>query len=210
MKWQIDSHVKHENNVVLLEKKYFCILEEECTLGYATHTEVILKNNSSSNRCSDDNFVPPVNSQEPKNNDFGFIPPVNDDANTMPHNQIVSTNVGHDVQQVLLLFVKADSGNSIISDLKSEMKLSPRYSDELYLETMNLWVGTRKQFDEKMASDFSHVESKGDVPKLDFVIIQLQLHKDCQGYQQGASSIERINFFKHICNQELSIVRFSN
>lgn len=75
---------------------------------------------------------------------------------------------------------------------------------------MNLWVGSKKQFDENIVSDFSLADSKGEIPKLDFVIIQIQLCDNFSGYQKGASSIDRMNFLKHICDKELSIVRFSN
>ncbi len=209
MKWIIDSHIKHDNNAILLEKKYFCIFEKECTFGYATYSEVILKNEDSHSRYKEDNFIPPEAPRGDQSNDSGFIPPVTSEPTDtqVSHSHIFSQQDNH--RQVLLLFVKADSGNNIITALKSEMKLSPKYSDDLYIETMNLWVGTEKEFNTNFATDFSHEDSKGDIPKLDFIILQIQLHGDFKGYKMGASSVERMNFFKQICEKELTISRIS-
>lgn len=210
MKWLKDSHIKHEHDAILLEKEYFCILDKECMFGYATRSEVILKNGNSSSHFTEDTFVPPVNTWEHKNTDSQFVPPVNDDED--PHTDSSSfTGVSkREVQNVLLLFVKADSGSSIITTLKSEMKLSPKYVDDLYLETMNLWVGTKESFNRDFASDFSLDNHKGDIPKLEFVIIQVQFVGNFKGYHKGANSMERMEFFKQICKAELPIVRLSN
>lgn len=209
MKWIIDSRIKHDSNAILLEKEYFCIFEEECTFGYATHSEVILKNEDSSSRYKEDNFVPPVTSRDDQSDDSGFVPPVNTETTDTQVSHSHSFPQQNNLHQVLLLFVKADSGNNIITALKSEMKLSSKYSDDLYIETMNLWVGTEKEFDTHFAVDFSQEDSKGDIPKLDFVILQIQLYGDFNGYKKGDSSVERINFFKQICDKKLTVSRIS-
>lgn len=210
MKWIIDSHIKHEDNKTLLVNRYFCLLDRKCILGYTKHSEVICRNERTTSSSSIDTFISPINSQENKYVDTSFVPPIKDDSIediSYPSNSEVTK---YGIQNILLLFVKADSGNNIISALKSKMKLSPIYFDNLYLETMNLWVGSKKQFDENIVSDFSLADSKGEIPKLDFVIIQIQLCDNFSGYQKGASSIDRMNFLKHICDKELSIARFSN
>ena len=209
MKLIIDSRIKHDSNAILLEKEYFCIFEEECTFGYTTHSEVILKNEDSSSRYKEDDFIPPVTSRGDQSDDSGFVPPVTSETTDTQVSHSHSFPQQNNLHQVLLLFVKADSGNNIITALKSEMKLSPKYSDDLYIETMNLWVGTEKEFDTNFAVDFSHEDSKGDIPKLDFVILKIQLHGEFNGYKMGASSVDRMNFFKQICEKELTVSRIS-
>ena len=88
--------------------------------------------------------------------------------------------------------------------------MSENHSDELYLNTMNIWVGAERDFNDKIESDFSLNESKGDIPQLDFVILQILLPDNIPGYQIGLSSGERIDFFNIICENELPIIRFSN
>lgn len=210
MKWIIDSHIKHEDNATLLVNRYFCLLEKKCILGYTKHSEVIYRNEKTTSSSSVDTFISPINSQENNSDDSSFVPPIKDDSVddiSYPSNSEVTK---YGIEKVLLLFVKADSGSNIISALKSKMKLLPNYFDNLYLETMNLWVGSKKQFDEEIVSDFSLADSKGEIPKLDFVIIQIQLCDNFSGYQKGANNIDRMDFLKHICDKELSIVRFSN
>lgn len=209
MKIFIDSRIKHNNNAILFEKDYFCFLDEECFLGYVTHSEVILKNEDSSSCYSEDGFVPPVTSKVGHSDDSGFTPPVTTEVSDTQDIHPEMSSQQNILQQVLLLFVKADSGNNVISALEAEMKLSPKYADDLYIETMNLWVGTEKEFNEVVAPDFSHEDSKGDIPKLDFVIIQVQLHGDFEGYKMGANTIDRMKFFQQICNKELAITRIS-
>lgn len=210
MKWIIDSRIKHDCNAILLEKEYFCIFEEECTFGYATHSEVILKNEDSPSRYKEDNFIHPVTSKDDQSDDSGFVPPATSETTNTQVSHSHSFSRQNNLLQVLLLFVKADSGNNIITALKSEMKLSPKYSDDLYIETMNLWVGNEDEFNTNFAPDFSLEDSKGDIPKLDFFILQIHLHGDFHGYRMGDSSIERMDFFKQICEKELTISGISN
>lgn len=199
---------KHKKDTIFFEKEYFGILENECSLGFVTKSEMICKENNSSDCSSKDSFVPPFSESSHDSQDSSFVPPVGDNMDA--RSEMLGKTTKDDEQQVLLLFVKADSGSSIITSLKSEMKLSSKYSDDLYLETMNLWAGTQDQFEEEIISDFSLAESKGDIPKLDFVIMQIKLCDKFQGYQIEASSAERMEFFKHICEKGCPIVRISN
>lgn len=110
---------------------------------------------------------------------------------------------------ILVLFVKADSGKELLKKLSVTERLSSDISEELYLNIMNLWMGSFMDFHNHFADPFKSTESRGTTPALDFVMLKIDLQLQYGGLRKGKSNIERMNAFEKLCEDNTRISQIS-
>lgn len=110
---------------------------------------------------------------------------------------------------ILLLFVKAENGGNLLREISSTMQLHSEQSEDLYLNVINIWMGTAEDFNTFFASSFNQRESRGDSALLDFVILKIDLPVQYGGLRKGKSSIERMNAIGKLCDDNVRISQIS-
>lgn len=110
---------------------------------------------------------------------------------------------------VLVLFVKAGAGEELLKKLSIAGQLSGDVSEELYLNIMNLWMGSFMDFHDHFADSFNSAESRGATPALDFVMLKIDLQLQYGGLRKGKGSIERINAIEKLCEDNTRISQIS-
>jgi len=110
---------------------------------------------------------------------------------------------------VLVLFVKADAGKELLKKLSVVGHLSGDVSEELYLNIMNLWMGSSVDFHNHFADAFSSAENRGSTTALDFVMLKIDLQLQYGGLRKGKGSIERMNAIEKLCDDNACISQIS-
>lgn len=110
---------------------------------------------------------------------------------------------------VLVLFVKADSGEELLKKLSITGQLSSEVSEELYLNIMNLWMGSLMDFHNYFADSFNSAENRGTTSALDFVMLKIDLQLQYGGLRKGKGSIERMNAIEKLCEDNTHISQIS-
>ena len=123
------------------------------------------------------------------------------------HSQKRTWEETHD--DTLVLFVKADAGEDLLKKLSIDRQLSSNVSEELYLNTMNLWMGSFIDFHNHFADSFNFVESRGTTPTLDFVMLKIDLQLQYGGLRKGKGNIERMNAIEKLCEDNTRISQIS-
>lgn len=112
--------------------------------------------------------------------------------------------------EVLVLFVKADAGEGLLKKLSVTWQLSSEMSEDLYLNTMNLWMGSSVDFRNQFTDAFNSAESKGATAALDFVMLKIDLKLQYGGLRKGKGNIERMNAIEKLCEDNARISQISN
>ena len=86
---------------------------------------------------------------------------------------------------VLVLLVKADAGEELLKKLSVTGQLSSEMSEDLYLNIMNLWMGSSLDFHNHFSDAFNSAESKGATAALDFVMLKIDLQLQYGGLRKG-------------------------
>lgn len=110
---------------------------------------------------------------------------------------------------VLVLLVKADAGEELLKKLSVTGQLSSEMSEDLYLNIMNLWMGSSSDFHNHFNDAFNSAESKGATAALDFVMLKIDLQLQYGGLRKGKSNIERMNAIEKLCEDNTSISQIS-
>lgn len=111
---------------------------------------------------------------------------------------------------ILILFVKAESGSKLLKEITNTMQLHSEQSEDLYLNVINIWMGSAEDFNTNFANSFNQKESRGDSALLDFVMLKIDLRVQYGGLRKGKSSIERMNAIGKLCDDNASISQISN
>lgn len=111
---------------------------------------------------------------------------------------------------VLILFVKADGGDKLLREIANSQQLQSDLSEDLYLNVINIWMGTTADFNRLFANCFVLRESRGNSAPLDFVMIKIDLQFQYGGLRKGKSSIERMNAIGKLCDDNVRISQISN
>lgn len=192
MKILLNSTLKETSQKIILEKEYFCILDHSTLLGIKKECDNIDK----------PLYTPP--------SDPPFITPVYIEEEEPVASQPRSDKKNFLKQDIILvLFVKASAGFNLLKQIKEQGALSPECADELYLHTMNLWVGDQSSFDKYIYPDFNMIEQHSNIPTLDYVMVQTYLPKKYSGFEKDAKSVDRIRFINEICFDRLPIIKIS-
>lgn len=110
---------------------------------------------------------------------------------------------------VLVLLVKADAGEELLKKLSVTRQLSSEMSEDLYLNIMNLWMGSSLDFHNHFSDAFNSAESKGATAALDFVMLKIDLQLQYGGLRKGKSNIERMNAIEKLCEDNTCISQIS-
>ncbi len=111
--------------------------------------------------------------------------------------------------EVLVLFVKADAGEDLLKKLSVTWQLSSEMSEDLYLNTMNIWMGSSINFHNQFTDAFNSAESKGATAALDFVMLKIDLKLQYGGLRKGKGNIERMNAIEKLCEDNARISQIS-
>lgn len=110
---------------------------------------------------------------------------------------------------ILILFVKAKSGDNLLREITGNMQLNSEQSEDLYLNVINIWMGSTEDFNTFFASCFNQKESLGDSALLDFVMLKIDLIVQYDGLHKGKNSIERMNSIEKLCDDNTHISQIS-
>lgn len=109
-------------------------------------------------------------------------------------------------ENILILFVKADAGESLVQSIISMKKLSLDLQEDLYLNTANIWVGSKSDYEMEFDRYFGFSEKRGFVAALDFYMLKLTVPSSISiGFMKGKESMERLNAFEAICTKEIAV-----
>lgn len=111
---------------------------------------------------------------------------------------------------VLVLFIKADA-NTLIDAIKQKGALYKGADNELFVNSMKMWVGTVSQFENSsVKAEFKKAENTDSfVKEYDYIAMRFQLDKEYSGYNSGADSYERNQFFENICKDNVRLIECS-
>lgn len=117
-------------------------------------------------------------------------------------------------EDVLLLFIKSDAGASFVQKISNITFLNSEndenLSEELFLNTFNLWKGTQSQFSEIFSNIIDAPETTGTISSLDFYIVKLKINKEYNEFRSGnVSPIERMDGFNRLCQDKVEIIGIS-
>ncbi|MBO5698895.1 MAG: hypothetical protein J6R79_02690 [Bacteroidaceae bacterium] len=113
------------------------------------------------------------------------------------------------IDDILVLFVKAESGSNLLREIAANMQLHREQSEDLYLNVINIWMGSTKDFNTFFASSFNQKENRGESALLDFVMLKIDLQIQYAGLRKGNTSIERINAIGKLCDDNVCISQIS-
>lgn len=117
-------------------------------------------------------------------------------------------------EDVLLLFIKSDAGASFVQKISNLTFLNSEndenLSEELFLNTFNLWKGTQSQFSKVFSNIIDTPETTGTISSLDFYIVKLKINKEYNEFRCGnVSPIERMDGFSRLCQDKVEIIGIS-
>lgn len=112
--------------------------------------------------------------------------------------------------EVLVLFVQADGGKTLLMEIAGSMHLCSELSEELYFNVTNIWMGTNEEFNKFFAEAFNLGENRGNTALLDFVMLKIELRNQYEGLRMGMSSLERMNAIGKLCDDNVRISEISN
>lgn len=110
---------------------------------------------------------------------------------------------------VLVLLLKAEVGEELLKKLSVTRQLNSEMSEDLYLNIMNLWMGSSVDFHKHFGDAFNLAESKGATAALDFVMLKIDLKLQYGGLRKGKGNIERMNAIEKLCEDNTRISQIS-
>lgn len=142
----------------------------------------------------------------------GYSAGYNDALNELPHKFKPQTKPKVEKQDILVLFIKADRGSTIIDVLRSSRSLAGISSDKLVSDVFRVWAGTEKQFNSiGLASLFLCDGEHSSVGKeYDSVAISLPYPKDANAITKMSDSFAIAEVMRKAVAQELTCNNISN
>lgn len=120
-------------------------------------------------------------------------------------------NENSTIKDCLILIVKADGASSLIDRLLKTHYLQIGDEGDLFINTMKMWNGTSKDFENSnLVKEFYREDCSDSFAKeYDYYVLRFKLLINYSGTQRNSDSYERSCFFKQICEDRVELLTIS-
>lgn len=142
----------------------------------------------------------------------GYIAGYNDALNEQPHKYNMQPKPKVENPDILVLFIKADRGSTIIDVIRNSKSLAGISSDKLVSDVFRVWAGTEKQYNFiGLGSLFlCNAEFSNIGKEYDSVAISLPYPKSVSIIAKDSDSFTVAEVIRQAVTQKLTCINISN